>query len=321
MASSVISSPVVPYVGAIAGTVSPGFVICVRGNTHPACNRFAINLQCGPNICPRDDVLLHIGVDFIRGCVIRNSIHGMSWGPEETQQTYFPFIKGTPFDIVIRCEQTCFNIAVNGQHFSSFEHRIVYHRASHVAIDGDINLSTIEYRSGMQPPSMYPAQPTSMYPAPAPGLLPFSSSTPYPVSPTIPLPQHSYPPSSTIPPYGTGPVPMPTQSIIPPSSPYGVHQPGGQHMNSSHGGQSHGVMDGLLKKVGMAGGLGAGAAAATAGMGILGGKKAWKAQKKARKKALKYGLPLAGAGIGVYALSRAFHSGSSSSSSSSSDEE
>ena len=58
-------------------------------------------------------------------------------------------------------------------------------------------------------------------------------------------------------------------------------------------------------------------------------KKAHKQQKKAHKKALKYGLPIAGAGLGAYALHKGFHHhghhhhhhGSSSSSSSSSSEE
>jgi len=48
-------------------------------------------------------------------------------------------------------------------------------------------------------------------------------------------------------------------------------------------------------------------------------KKAYKAQKKSHKKALKYGLPIAaGAGLGAYALHKGFHHGHSSSSSSSS---
>jgi hypothetical protein len=50
-------------------------------------------------------------------------------------------------------------------------------------------------------------------------------------------------------------------------------------------------------------------------------KKAYKAQKKSHKKALKYGLPIAGLGLGAYALHKGFHHGSSSSSSSSSSSE
>lgn len=46
-----------------------------------------------------------------------------------------------------------------------------------------------------------------------------------------------------------------------------------------------------------------------------------KKNKKAHKKALKYGLPLAGVGLGAYAIHKMGHSSSSSSSSSSSEEE
>lgn len=59
------------------------------------------------------------------------------------------------------------------------------------------------------------------------------------------------------------------------------------------------------------------APAAAAGAMYVGQKKL---KKSKLKKAMKYGLPIAGAGIGAYALGKAFkHSSSSSSSSSDSD--
>jgi len=79
---------------------------------------------------------------------------------------------------------------------------------------------------------------------------------------------------------------------------------------------------------GLLGGLGGLMGAAAVGKAILNPKKAMKQQRKAQKKALKYGLPIAGAAGGAYLLhkgvkhaSHGFHFGSSSSSSSSSSSE
>lgn len=44
----------------------------------------------------------------------------MNWGPEETQQTYFPFVKGAPFDLIITCESTHFNVSIVSYLLSSY---------------------------------------------------------------------------------------------------------------------------------------------------------------------------------------------------------
>jgi len=79
---------------------------------------------------------------------------------------------------------------------------------------------------------------------------------------------------------------------------------------------------------GLLGGLGTVMGAAAVGKAVLNPKKALKQQRKAQKKALKYGLPIAGMAGGAYLLHKGikhahhgFHHGSSSSSSSSSSEE
>lgn len=99
-------------------------------------------------------------------------------------------------------------------------------------------------------------------------------------------------------PYPRSPCPAPGYPSYP-SNPPGYHQ------------HHHGVGDHLKTAAAIGGPL----AAATA---MYHGHK--KLKKSKLKKAMKYGLPIAGVGVGAYALKKAFgHSSSSSSSSSDSD--
>lgn len=145
------------------------------------------------------------------------------------------------------------------------------------------------------PPPPYPgaSQPLIGMPMPVPSV-PNSTSNhppPYPTSSTnlpypnnYPYPRSPYPPS-------TGHYPS-----YPPNPP-GYHP--------------HGMGDTLKTAAAIGGPI----AAATA---LYHGHK--KVKKSKLKKAMKYGLPIAGVGVGAYALKKAFgHSSSSSSSSSDSD--
>lgn len=73
-------------------------------------HRFSINLQCGPNTSPRDDVALHLTVDFFRKLFIRNSIQNMSWGVEENFGG-MSLSAGQQFRISIVCEPSQFVVS------------------------------------------------------------------------------------------------------------------------------------------------------------------------------------------------------------------
>lgn len=62
---------------------------------------FAINLQCGPNTNPRDDLALHINARMHERALVRNSLLSGVWGIEERQGPMFPFVPGQGFEIVI----------------------------------------------------------------------------------------------------------------------------------------------------------------------------------------------------------------------------
>ncbi|PSN32330.1 hypothetical protein C0J52_17636 [Blattella germanica] len=348
MTSFPIYNPVIPYVGLIDGGFHPGKMVRIQGTVHPSANRFAINLQCGPNMLPRDDIAVHVCPKFHENHITRNSLQNMSWGVEENHG-HMPIARGQGFEIIILCDPSHYKIAVNGNHYAEFGHRIPFQRVSYLTIDGDVTISLIQYEGG----SCVPGAGVGFIPPVAPvGPPPLPTGVPPPLPTGVPG-QMPYPPAySAVPPvgtpYGHPPPPGPGGYAYQPG--YGQGYPAGTHPHPPPGYAPHstGHKGGLLDKAGaaIAGALG------TAGvMGALGGKKhhghggglkaalgtglagaaltghlspkkAYKAQKKSHKKALKYGLPLAGAGIGAYALHKGFkHHGRSSSSSSSSSEE
>jgi len=62
--------------------------------------------------------------------VVRNSnMHGC-WGPEEVGGP-MPFHHHQHFEIIFKCEQDRFLVAVNGQHCYEFHHRQPFHEISY----------------------------------------------------------------------------------------------------------------------------------------------------------------------------------------------
>ncbi|GBP27137.1 Galectin-4 [Eumeta japonica] len=132
--------------------------------------RFAINLQCGPNTDPRDDIALHINFRFPECCVVRNHLSTMSWGPEETAGG-LPINRGESFEALILCEPNSIKIALNGIHFCEFIHRLPYQRITHITVDGDVMLTFIGFEGAQSaPPGQYmqPGYAPPAYGAPPP---------------------------------------------------------------------------------------------------------------------------------------------------------
>lgn len=55
----------------------------------------------------------------------------------------------------------CLQIAVNGAHYTEFEHRLAFQTISHITVDGDIQLSAVRFED--PPPEVVPGG-TSMAP-------------------------------------------------------------------------------------------------------------------------------------------------------------
>lgn len=82
---------------------------CNVRNNEIRFNRFNINLQCGPNVSPRDDIALHLAVKLAEGYVARNTLDKQTWGDEQGQG-FNPITPGVPFEILILCDQTNYKV-------------------------------------------------------------------------------------------------------------------------------------------------------------------------------------------------------------------
>ncbi|TRZ07716.1 hypothetical protein HGM15179_019392, partial [Zosterops borbonicus] len=106
--------------------------------------RFHINLRAGPG----GDVMLHLNPRLDEeGVVVRNSLLGGSWGPEERDLPGFnPFQRGRYFDLSIRCGNHRFKVFAEGQPLFDFHHRAP--AGPHVdvlEIEGDVVLSYVHF--------------------------------------------------------------------------------------------------------------------------------------------------------------------------------
>ncbi|XP_021181092.3 galectin-7 [Helicoverpa armigera] len=123
-----------------------GSKVRLQGNIPPDAQRFSINLQCGPRTDIQEQVALHVNPRFNDMNVVRNQYAGGEWGREENSGG-MPLSKDADFETVIECNEQAFTVSFNGKHFCEFAHRMPYHRATHVMVDGDVSLRLVSFPS------------------------------------------------------------------------------------------------------------------------------------------------------------------------------
>ncbi|KAK8779445.1 hypothetical protein V5799_019212 [Amblyomma americanum] len=198
-----IYNPPLPYVGPIPGGVlSVGTLIRIQGTPHHTARCFAINLQCGPNMHPRDDIALHLSPVFSPPPrIVRNSIQTQQWGPEESHGDPFPLVAGQSYEILVLVEHDHYKIAINSRHYAEFRHRIPLHRVTHLTMDGDTTVSLVQFEGSpsMAPPASGMGMPMPM-PVPSGRISPYGDTAPYPPQAGYPPAGGYYPPPSGMPP-------------------------------------------------------------------------------------------------------------------------
>lgn len=137
-------SPAVPFHGIIQGGLQDGLKIAVHG-TVPLYgeNRFHVNLQSGSS---GKNVAFHFNPRFEEGVVVCNTKQNGSWGTEE-RKCQVPFRKGTPFELSILVQNTGFQVEVNGNFFCQYSHRVPFHLADTISVDGGVQLFYIKFLS------------------------------------------------------------------------------------------------------------------------------------------------------------------------------
>lgn len=235
-----IINPPNPYVGTLR--IFPGTLVKITGQPRPNAQRFAINFQTGPSLNPRDDLAFHLSPCFNPPRIVRNSLRHGAWGVEESWSNGQTMLHTHPFEIIILAEADKFKIAINGNHYADFNHRIPYPEITHLTIDGDVNISMIDVSTssmtqqpaynqyGGAPSAPYPSAPTAMpmpMPTPTHQLYPTlpgypsqqaNMPTPYPTAtgPTPPYPAGSAGPVPLGASYSSGPPGYPSQQPMPP---------------------------------------------------------------------------------------------------------
>ncbi|KAF2889240.1 hypothetical protein ILUMI_16933, partial [Ignelater luminosus] len=141
-----IFDPPVPYIGSIQSRFIPGRIIRIQGTVPAVAYRFNINLQCGPQTTPQDDIALQVSVRMLDGYIALNSLQHSVWDEEQRNLT-LPIKRAERFEIILLCEFNQYKVAINGHHYCEFPQRIHYDRISHLAIDGDVSIIQVSYES------------------------------------------------------------------------------------------------------------------------------------------------------------------------------
>ncbi|CAI9729945.1 galectin-4-like isoform X5 [Octopus vulgaris] len=137
-----IFNPKIPFISKILGGLNRQRIITFSGypsKFNP--RRFTVNFNTDRDIAFHFDVRLSPDYN-----VIRNSYIKKCWGEEETYKPSFPFRPGIGFDLMFTIERYCYRVAVNSQHFITFEHRIKdIETVNQLQITGDVHLNVMQF--------------------------------------------------------------------------------------------------------------------------------------------------------------------------------
>ncbi|KAK7487135.1 hypothetical protein BaRGS_00021630 [Batillaria attramentaria] len=142
----------VPFVDQLPGNLEPGNWVVIQGAPDDDEDKFAINLQCGPDN-ESDDIAFHFNPRFDEQVVVRNTRDGGDWGDEERDQPCFPFEPEDQFELAlvmlqhgIRPEdqfelalvmlQHGIRVFVNRKRYVDYNFRIDPNRICHIYLSG-----------------------------------------------------------------------------------------------------------------------------------------------------------------------------------------
>jgi hypothetical protein len=142
-----VHNPGLPFSMPILGGAQPGRLFQLR--LVPGQGRFQINLQNGMSPQGSNDIHFHVSVRWDdpnsggQPVVIRTNCQGGGWGSEDRFAPNFPFHQGQEAEVLILLDQQEWKMAVNGQHFVSMAHRMPFQTATHINVNGNVQLRSI----------------------------------------------------------------------------------------------------------------------------------------------------------------------------------
>ncbi|XP_069313352.1 galectin-4 isoform X1 [Eulemur rufifrons] len=165
-------NPTLPYYKPIPGGLSVGMSVYIQGAASEHMRRFFVNFVTGPE--PGADIALHFNPRFDGwDKVVFNTQQGGKWGNEEKKRS-MPFNKGAAFELVFMVMAEHYKVVVNGNPFYEFGHRIPLQTVTHLQVDGDLQLQSINFIGGHHPPHQGPMH-HPPFPGPGHGPPPLNS--------------------------------------------------------------------------------------------------------------------------------------------------
>lgn len=140
-----VYNPAVPFLHPFPAGLKPNNTVYISGRPNLAFDRFTINFLTIPHANNEKDVVFHFNPRLRERCVVRNAFALGVWGSEERTGS-FPFAPGVNFDMIIRVDSPkTILIAVNGQHFTSFNVRRegALSDVREMSIDGSLTLTCV----------------------------------------------------------------------------------------------------------------------------------------------------------------------------------
>ncbi|XP_058832804.1 uncharacterized protein LOC131690797 isoform X2 [Topomyia yanbarensis] len=178
MATIPVYSPTIPFLGLVPGGLRPGSMIRIKGVINNHGERCQINIQTGAALNPRDNVTLHLSIRPNEYAIVRNTLQNQVWGTEE-RHGGCPIHYGQQFDVLVLIEVNMYKIAINGNHFCTFNHRLPVHLAKYVSISGGCVIHSITCEMDTAGPA-----------PPYPGTVPVGPNPPPYTPPMAPYPVH-----------------------------------------------------------------------------------------------------------------------------------
>uniref|UniRef100_H0VZ70 Galectin n=1 Tax=Cavia porcellus TaxID=10141 RepID=H0VZ70_CAVPO len=147
-------NPTLPYNSPIPGGLSVGMSVYIQGVAKENMNRFAVNFMVGGS--PGSDIAFHFNPRFDGwDKVVFNTQQGGQWGQEERKKS-MPFSRGSPFELVFMILQEHYKVVVNGNPFYEYRHRLPLQMVTHLHVDGDLQLQSINFLGGQSAPTHVP---------------------------------------------------------------------------------------------------------------------------------------------------------------------
>ncbi|XP_043851486.1 galectin-4 [Dromiciops gliroides] len=156
-------NPTLPYNREIPGGLRTGMSVYIQGVANEHMKRFCVNFAVGSR--SGGDIAFHFNPRFDGwDKVVFNSMQNGSWGHEEKKRS-MPFRKGAAFELVFMVMNEHYKVVVNGSPFYEYGHRIPLQMVTHLQVDGDLELRSINFLGGGPPPGQIP-MPIPAYPGP-----------------------------------------------------------------------------------------------------------------------------------------------------------